>query len=97
LGKNITGKWYEIQDPNASLEFTIDKTNDAYSGIYNWERKDQTSTINTPIESVTVKNDSLLIAIKVFKLSFKFQIKKRLKQKTTKVLLFRTTPISSSY
>jgi hypothetical protein len=56
FGQNITGKWYEIQDPNASLEFTIDKTNDAYSGIYNWERKDQTSTI-TPIESVTVKND----------------------------------------
>jgi hypothetical protein len=68
---------------NASLEFTIDKTNDAYSGIYNWERKDQTSTINTPIESVTVRN-SLLIAIKVFKLSFKFQIKKRLKQENYK-------------
>jgi aminopeptidase N len=76
FGQNITGRWYEIQDPNASLEFTIDKTNDAYSGIYNWERKDQTSTINTPIESVTVKNDSLLIAIKYSNYLFNFRLKK---------------------
>jgi aminopeptidase N len=84
FGQNITGKWYEIQDPNASLGFTIDKTNDAYSGIYNWERKDQTSTINTPIESVTVKNDSLLIAIKYSNYLFNFRLKKEAKTENYK-------------
>ena len=76
FGQNITGKWYEIQDPNADLEFTIDKTNDAYSGIYNWESKVRTSTINTPIESVILKNDSLLIAIKYSNFLLNFRLKK---------------------
>lgn len=76
FGQNITGKWYEIQDPNASLEFTIDKTNYAYSGIYNWESRDRTSTINTPIESVILKNDSLLITIKYSNYLLNFKLKK---------------------
>jgi hypothetical protein len=38
FGQNITGKWYEIQD-QCKFKFTIDKTNDAYSGIYNGNGK----------------------------------------------------------
>ena len=70
FGQNITGKWYEIQNPNAILEITIDKNNDTYSGTYNWEWKNRTNTINAPLDKVLIKNDSLLIKQKLTKVFF---------------------------
>jgi len=75
FGQNITGKWYETQNPNASLEVTIDKNNNAYSGSFNWKWKNWISTVNAPLDHVTVKNDSLLFELTHdnFKLSFKLK------------------------
>ncbi|WP_373515908.1 M1 family metallopeptidase [Persicitalea sp.] len=75
FGQNITGKWYETQNPNASLEIVIDKNNDYYSGTFNWQWKTWISTINAPLDHVTVKNDSLLFELTHdnFKLNFKLK------------------------
>tara|TARA_R110000868_G_scaffold1389_9_gene10731 strand:+ start:4072 stop:6033 length:1962 start_codon:yes stop_codon:yes gene_type:complete len=73
--QNITGKWYEIGDPNASLEITIDKNNDTYSGIFTTERKNWISTVNAPLDKVLIKNDSLLLELTQagYKLNYKLQ------------------------
>lgn len=75
FGQNITGKWYEIEDPNASLEITIDKTNGTYSGTFNWEWKGGVRTVNAPIDQIIVKNDSLFFELTQlnFKLNYKLQ------------------------
>jgi len=75
FGQNITGKWYEIEDQNASLEITIDKTNDTYSGTFNWEWKGGIRTVNAPIDQIIVKNDSLFLELTQlnFKLNYKLQ------------------------
>lgn len=74
--QNITGKWYETQNPNASLEITIDKNNDYYSGTFNWEWKNWISTVNAPLDHVTVKNDSLLFELTHAKRKPNFKLQK---------------------
>jgi aminopeptidase N len=75
FGQNITGKWHEIANPNASLEITLDKTSDNYSGIFNWEGKSGINAVNSPLNDVTVKNDSLFFELtyRDFRLNYKLQ------------------------
>ncbi|SFZ93965.1 Peptidase family M1 [Flaviramulus basaltis] len=84
FSQNITGTWYEIAKPNASLEIIIDKNNDIYSGIYNWEWKNGTNTINTPIDNVLIKNDSLLIELNYLDYNLNFKLQKDNKTETYK-------------
>lgn len=84
FGQNINGKWYEIQDPNSSLEFTIDKTNEAYFGSFNWQWKTWISTVNAPLDHVIVKNDSLLLEITHADLKLNFKLKKEYKTENYK-------------
>ena len=84
LGQNIAGKWYEIEKPNADLEITINKNNEAYSGTFNWEWKGWVSTVNAPIDNVTVKKDSLLFEITHASYTFNFKLKKDDKTDTYK-------------
>tara|TARA_R110002049_G_scaffold41236_8_gene124513 strand:- start:3665 stop:5650 length:1986 start_codon:yes stop_codon:yes gene_type:complete len=84
FGQNITGKWYEIQNPNAILEITIDKNNDTYSGTYNWEWKNRTNTINAPLDKVLIKNDSLLIELKFSNYTINYKLQRDDKTETYK-------------
>lgn len=70
------GKWYETENPNASLEINIDKTSDTYSGTFNWERKSQINVVNAPLKNVTVKNDSLLFELAQGSFKADFKLKK---------------------
>lgn len=63
FGQNITGKWYETQNPNASLEIVIDKNNDHYSGTINWELKGWANIINAPLKNLSIKNESLFFEL----------------------------------
>ena len=76
FGQNITGKWYEIANPNASLEITIDRNNDAYSGTFTWEWKSWISTVNAPLDQVLIKNDSLLLELTHADVTFNFKLRK---------------------
>ena len=75
FGQNVTGKWYEIENPNASLEITINKNNDVFSGSFTWEWKSWINTVNAPLGNLTFKNDSLLFELTHgnFKPNFKLQ------------------------
>jgi aminopeptidase N len=59
FGQNITGKWYEIQNANSSLEINIEKNNDNDFGTFNWELKGWANIINAPLKNLSIKNDSL--------------------------------------
>lgn len=74
--QNITGKWYEIEDPNGNLEITIDKTSDNYSGIFNWEWKGSLRTVNAPIDQIIVKNDSLFFELTQLNFKFNYKLQK---------------------
>lgn len=74
--QNITGKWYEIEDPNGNLEITIDKTSDNYSGTFNWEWKGRLRTVNAPIDQIIVKNDSLFFELTQLNLKFNYKLQK---------------------
>lgn len=75
FGQNITGKWYEIDMSNSNLEITIEKSNQTYSGTFNWKFKNWINTVNAPLANVTIKNDSLLFELTHgnFKPNFKLQ------------------------
>jgi aminopeptidase N len=64
LGQNITGKWHETSNPDASLEINIKENNETYSGTFSWEWKNWYSSINAPLSKVIIKNDSLLFELK---------------------------------
>ena len=63
FGQNITGKWYKVQHPNASLVINIEKNNDNYFGTFNWEQKDWINVVNAPLENLIIKDDSLLFEL----------------------------------
>ncbi|WP_223269130.1 MULTISPECIES: M1 family metallopeptidase [unclassified Polaribacter] len=63
FSQNITGKWYEIKD-TPSLEVTIKKNNNLYSGTFNWEWKNYMNAVNAPLYDLVVKNDSLLFELR---------------------------------
>lgn len=84
FGQNITGKWYEIENPNASLEINIIENNDTYSGAFNWEWKNRTNTMNAPLDKVQNKNDSLLIELTHTNYTFNFKLKRDDKTDTYK-------------
>ena len=75
FGQNITGKWYKVQHPNASLVINIEKNNDNYFGTFNWEQKDWINVVNAPLENLIIKDDSLLFELTYasFKPNFKLQ------------------------
>jgi hypothetical protein len=52
FGQNITGKWYEIQNANSSLEINIEKNNDNDFGTFNWELKGWANIINAPLKNL---------------------------------------------
>jgi len=64
FGQNITGKWYEIESEQSSLEIIIEENNHALSGSFNWEWKNWINTVNGILDKVTVKNDSLFFELK---------------------------------
>lgn len=76
FGQNLTDTWYETQNPDASLEIMIDKNNEAYSGTFNWKWKTGISTVNTPLDNVIVKKDSLLLELTHANLALNFKLKK---------------------
>jgi aminopeptidase N len=61
FGQNITGNWYEIESSRSSLEIIIEENNNTYFGSFTWEWKNWINTVNTPLDKVSIKNDSLFL------------------------------------
>ncbi len=61
--QDLIGKWYETENPRASLEINIERNNNEYNGTFTWKWKDRLSTLNSPIDKVEVKGDSLLFQL----------------------------------
>ncbi len=74
FGQDVAGNWYEIQDSNSNLEITIDNNDGTCSGTFNWEWKNWINTINTPLNNVLIKNDSLFFELTFENRTFNYKL-----------------------
>jgi len=75
FAQSITGKWFEIENPNANLEITIDENNNTYLGTFNMEWKNWVNTVNAPLDNVLVKGDSLLLDLTNANIPFNYKLR----------------------
>ncbi len=89
--QDITGKWYETGNPNASLEITINKNDNNYYGTYSWEWKNRTNTANAPLDNVLIKKDSLLLELTYSSFPINYRLKWDGKTDTYKGFFYANT------